>query len=140
VAADGTVLPGLETARTLPAVGVRGAVAGERLEGGRARRLVTVVAAAPAAVAARIARVGVRPGVGVVAVMRHGPEVRLGPAADLGRKWTAAARVLAEPSAVGATYVDVRLPERPVAGGLVGGAGTDAAASSNAQVVVEGLP
>jgi hypothetical protein len=30
----------------------------------------------------------------------------------------AAARVLAEDSASGATYVDVRIPERPVAGGF----------------------
>ena len=140
VAADGTVLPGLEPGRALPAVGVRGAVAGERLEEGRARRLVGVVAAAPAAVGARIGRVGVRPGVGVVVVMRHGPELRLGAAAELSRKWTAAARLLAEPSAVGATYVDVRLPERPVAGGLDGGAGTEADVPAEAQAGVEALP
>ena len=33
-------------------------------------------------------------------------------------KWTAAVRVLADTDAAGATYIDVRLPERPVAGGL----------------------
>ena len=34
-------------------------------------------------------------------------------------KWAAAARVLADRSSSGATYVDLRLPERPAAGGLV---------------------
>ena len=34
------------------------------------------------------------------------------------RKWLAAARVLADPSSAGATYLDVRIPERVAAGGL----------------------
>ena len=33
-------------------------------------------------------------------------------------KWTAAARVLADPSSRGAAYIDLRLPDRPAAGGL----------------------
>ena len=37
---------------------------------------------------------------------------------DARAKWTAAARVLAEPSAAGATYLDLRIPGRVAAGGL----------------------
>jgi cell division protein FtsQ len=33
-------------------------------------------------------------------------------------KWAAAARVLADPSAAGATYLDLRIPGRVAAGGL----------------------
>jgi cell division protein FtsQ len=136
VAADGTVLRGL-AGGDLPRVGVPGAIAGERLEEGRARRLVRVVASAPDPVARRIERVGVRPGVGVVAALRAGPEVRLGAAAGLEEKWTAATAVLADPNTAGASYVDVRLPERPVAGGLPDGAGGPEDEPDNAQAAVE---
>jgi hypothetical protein len=44
--------------------------------------------------------------------------VIFGRPADLSRKWAAAVAVLAERSSAGATYIDVRMPERPVAGGL----------------------
>ena len=35
-------------------------------------------------------------------------------------KWLSLARVLADPSSAGASYVDVRLPERPAAGFAAG--------------------
>jgi hypothetical protein len=50
--------------------------------------------------------------------MRNGPDLIFGDATDLEAKWAAAARVLADASSRGATYVDLRLPERPAAGGL----------------------
>jgi hypothetical protein len=50
--------------------------------------------------------------------MRRGPDLIMGSAERLPAKWTAAARVLSSPSAKGATYIDLRLPERPAAGGL----------------------
>src|SRR5207244_3598756 len=56
---------------------------------------------------------------GLVAYIRSGPEVILGPPVELGFKWTAAAAILADPTSRGASYIDVRLPDRPVAGGLV---------------------
>ena len=37
---------------------------------------------------------------------------------DAAVKWAAAARVLAEPDAAGATYLDLRVPGRVAAGGL----------------------
>jgi hypothetical protein len=53
-----------------------------------------------------------------VVELRDGPEVLFGDADYIAEKWTAAVRVLADGGAAGATYIDVRLPERPVAGGL----------------------
>jgi cell division protein FtsQ len=48
----------------------------------------------------------------------EGPDLIFGDASDARRKWLAAARVLADPSAAGAIYLDVRIPERVAAGGL----------------------
>jgi cell division protein FtsQ len=55
---------------------------------------------------------------GLTAQLVRGPEVYFGDAGRLAAKWTATARVLADPSSKGATYLDVRVPERPAAGGL----------------------
>ena len=55
---------------------------------------------------------------GLEADVRHGPAIIVGDGTRLRAKWIAAARVLGDPGAKGATYVDVRLPERAVAGGL----------------------
>ena len=48
-------------------------------------------------------------------VLRHGLEIRLGRAADLGMKLVIARKVLALVDS-GTTYVDVSVPQRPVAG------------------------
>jgi hypothetical protein len=55
---------------------------------------------------------------GLTLVLRDRFEVRLGTASDLALKLEVARRVLAAIRAVGtpATYVDVAVPERPVAG------------------------
>jgi len=50
--------------------------------------------------------------------MRAGPQLFFGTASRPTAKWTATARVLAEPSSAGAVYLDVRVPERVAAGGL----------------------
>ena len=55
---------------------------------------------------------------GIVIELEDGPEIIFGDADCADEKWTAAVRVLADVDAAGATYIDVRLPERPVAGGL----------------------
>jgi cell division protein FtsQ len=55
---------------------------------------------------------------GLTVRMADGPILYFGAATDLPAKWAAAARVLADPTAEGATYVDVRVPERTAAGGL----------------------
>ena len=80
---------------------------------------MAAAAAAPAPLRPRIERLSEVPVKGLVAYIRSGPEVILGPPVELGFKWTAAAAILADPTSRGASYIDVRLPDRPVAGGLV---------------------
>lgn len=119
VGSGGVMLPDIEPVpRDLPTVDVGALPSGMRLGRGRARRLVAAAAAAPPALLERIERLHEVPGRGLVADMSDGPEVILGSAAELDAKWTAAAAILADETSAGAAYVDVRLPDRPVAGGL----------------------
>jgi cell division protein FtsQ len=116
VAGDGTLLRGSST-RALPIVGVRSTPGGDRLGRGETLGAVRLLAAAPRALRARIARVYRGPR-GLAATMNDGPKLYFGGAARLEAKWGAAAQVLAHRSSRGASYVDLRIPERPVAGGL----------------------
>lgn len=119
VGAGGVLLPDVRPIpRSLPEVAVAALPDGPRLAHGRARRLVAASAAAPLALRERILRLREIPGKGLVAYIRDGPQVILGSAAELRLKWTVAATILADGTSRGASYVDVRLPERPVAGGL----------------------
>jgi cell division protein FtsQ len=118
VAADGTVLSGLPVEGRLPVLEARGAATGGRLTDERALRSLRVIGAAPGAIAARVLRVDQDREAGVVVRLRRGPRLLFGDLTRLGAKWAAATRVLADAQARGATYVDVRLPERPAAGGL----------------------
>ena len=49
--------------------------------------------------------------------LRGGIPVRFGSGSEAAEKWAAAAAVLADPKLDALTYVDVRVPERPAAGG-----------------------
>ena len=116
VAGDGTLLPG-SAARDLPVVGVRATPGGKRLGRGETLGAVHVLAAAPRALRARVARVYRGPR-GLAATMDRGPKLYFGGPARLEAKWGAAAAVLGHRTSQGAAYVDLRVPERPVAGGL----------------------
>ncbi len=116
VTADGRLLRGATPPGDLPVLGLRD-TPGRRVGGAHGRRLLAVLAAAPDPLRrkARRAYLGRQ---GLTVAMRKGPSVYFGTTADLRAKWTAAARVLADPTAEGARYVDVRVPERAAAGGL----------------------
>jgi cell division protein FtsQ len=118
VAADGIILRGVDAPASLPPVELEGGMPRHRLGESDAMRAVTVIAAAPDALASRIEQVRQEGAKGLVADLGDGPQVILGDSGRLEAKWTAATRVLADPAADGAAYIDVRLPERPVAGGL----------------------
>jgi cell division protein FtsQ len=119
VGSGGVMLPDVEPIpRALPAIDVGALPSRMRLGHGRARRMVAAAAAAPPALVERINRLRELPGKGLVAYMSDGPQVILGSAADLGAKWIAAAAILSDGASRGASYIDVRLPDRPVAGGL----------------------
>jgi cell division protein FtsQ len=116
VAADGTLLLGTPTS-ALPVVGVKTPPGGDHVGDAGAQRAIRLLAAAPGPLRGRVARVfrGKR---GLAATVRNGPKLYFGGGERLRAKWSAAAQVLADSSAQGASYVDVRIPERPVAGGF----------------------
>jgi cell division protein FtsQ len=118
LARDGTVLRGVPVEGRLPTVEVEGALRGERLEDPTARRALRIAGGAPAALRRRIESVERRKADGLVVPLRDGPELIFGDASRVRAKWTAAARVLADKAAAGASYIDLRLPGRPAAGGL----------------------
>src|SRR5665213_1684390 len=68
-------------------------------------------------------------GQGLTVAMRNGLLVYFGDASRPHAKWLSLARVLAAPSSAGASYIDVRLPERPAAG-FSSGSAPSAAASA----------
>lgn len=116
VGADGRVLRGSEHG-PLPVVPLRIAPA-NRVGDRDAVEAIAAIAAAPLPLRQRIVRAMVTRDRGLVLDLRDGPELRFGGDERLAAKWAAAAAVLADASSVGATYVDVRYPERPAAGGL----------------------
>ncbi len=118
VAPDGSVLDGTAVRDGVPTVRVGTLPSSGRVASASTRQLVAVAAAAPARLLSRVASIQVERGRGVVAQLQHGPVVVFGHADQLAAKWAAAAAVLAQRSSQGATYIDVRLPLRPVAGGL----------------------
>jgi cell division protein FtsQ len=113
---DGRVLRGMK-ASGLPTLRVRTVPAGERVTDRRTLGALGVAGVAPAELRRRIERLwsGSR---GLTLDLRNGPDLVFGSGSDAARKWTAAVRVLADPSAAGATYLDLRVPERVAAGGL----------------------
>jgi cell division protein FtsQ len=93
---------------TLPPIG--GSVRGASLLGALA-----ILGAAPAQLAHEVTRVYSGPK-GLTIALRGNLLAYFGDASRPHAKWLSLARVLADPSSVGAAYVDVRLPERPAAG------------------------
>jgi cell division protein FtsQ len=116
VAADGTLM---RTTRSdgLPEIAAKAAPGGSRASDADVRRALGVLRVAPAALGGRVRRVYVGPN-GLTAPLRDGPTLYFGGSERLRAKWVAAAVVLADPTSAGATYVDLRVPERPAAGGL----------------------
>jgi cell division protein FtsQ len=116
VAADGTVLGPALLSGSLPVVsGVVEPATGERLREALPVAAVAVLGAAPEALARFVMRVYNGPE-GLTVAMRNGLLVYFGDGSRPHAKWLSLARVLVSPSAAGAWYVDVRLPERPAAG------------------------
>jgi len=76
---------------------------------------LTVLGAAPKALAKSAER-AYSGSKGLTLVMRGGLRVYFGDSSRPHAKWASLVRVLADPGSVGASYVDVRVPERPAAG------------------------
>lgn len=118
VASDGLLLRDVPVTGALPVLTAKTLLPSRQVTAGPAFALVHVVSAAPPALRGRIRSITYRRTGGIVAELRDGPELRFGDDTRIAAKWIAAARVLAAPAARGASYIDLRLPERPAAGGL----------------------
>lgn len=118
VAGDGSLLPGVEVkAGELPGLRVErlpaaGGLSGDPLSEARA------VGAAPAPLRPLIGDVDLSGEYGLVLTMRGGIELRFGTGAGLEQKWAAVAAILADRQLTSIAYLDVRVPERPAAGGV----------------------
>ncbi len=82
---------------------------------------------------------------GLQARLREGLVLRFGDGQRLEAKWLAARAVMRDPGAAAATYIDLRIPARPAAGGLTeaqGGAPASltAVAAADAAAVAAGMP
>jgi cell division protein FtsQ len=116
VAADGVVLgPALLTGSLPTLSGSYQPAPGKRLSDRTLLGSLAVLGAAPAPLARLLARVFSGPK-GLTIAMRSGLLAYFGDASRPHAKWLSLARVLADSSSAGASYVDVRLPERPAAG------------------------
>ncbi|HEU0019466.1 MAG TPA: cell division protein FtsQ/DivIB [Thermoleophilaceae bacterium] len=119
IAGDGSVLAGLSVEGDLPTIELAVAMPQRQLGPGAARDAARVAGMAPPVIARRVDSLSREGGArGVVAELEDGTELIFGMPDQLAAKWAAAIRVLADDEATGATYIDVRIPERPVAGGL----------------------
>jgi cell division protein FtsQ len=116
VTGGGHLLRGLRT-RGLPQVAVKADPGGDRVTDARTLAGLAIAAATPPQLRARTERVASgRQGLEVT--LRDGPRLIFGGRNEARAKWAAAARVLAEPSAQGATYLDLRIGGRVAAGGV----------------------
>jgi cell division protein FtsQ len=146
VAADGAILgPGLLSG-SLPTLEGKG----ENAASGRVRSAallgaLSVLGAAPAPLAKEIERT-YSSSRGLTVALRGGLRVYFGDGSRPRAKWASLSRVLADPSSAGATYVDVRVPERPAAGFAPGTAppststsSEEASSSESAETLAGGL-
>lgn len=117
VSAGGLLLRGVRPESGTPVVRVRRLPVGSRLDDRRTRSAVAVLAGAPSELRGRIERAG-SGSRGLRLELRDGPDLIFGSRTRIEAKWAAATRVLADSSAKGATYLDLRLPEWTAAGGL----------------------
>jgi cell division protein FtsQ len=118
VAGDGTLLRGRVSGANLPAINADALPAGPTVTDPQQLHLLSVLAGAPDAMRRHVERLELER-TQLVAVLRDaGPQIVLGDWSRPRAKWVAAARVLSDDSSAGASYIDVRLPERPAAGGF----------------------
>jgi cell division protein FtsQ len=133
VAADGVILgPGLLSG-SLPTLEGKGENAASGRVGSAALLgALSILGAAPAPFAKEIERT-YSSSKGLTVAMRGGLRVYFGDGSRPNAKWASLARVLADPSSAGATYVDVRVPERPAAGFAPGTAPPSTSTSTSSE-------
>jgi cell division protein FtsQ len=155
VAADGVVLGPAHISGSLPTLAGKTPLStGEHVHNPALLAALSVLGAAPAPLAndVELAYSGPK---GLTVVLHGGLPAYFGDATRPHAKWLSLARVLADASSAGASYIDVRVPERPAAGfppGVTppsssGAAGSEVAGSTSpaqalsesSQALAEGL-
>jgi cell division protein FtsQ len=112
----GLLLDGVRSG-ALPTVTTTAPLQRRRVSDERTLAALSVAAAAPPELRARSERLFYG-GSGMTLELREGPDLIFGSAGDARAKWLAAARVLADESSAGATYLDLRVPKVVAAGGV----------------------
>jgi cell division protein FtsQ len=140
VAADGVVLGPTLLSGSLPALSAGQSaiqpLAGQHVQGTSLLAELAVLGAVPKPLQQYITRVYTSSGgQGLTVAMRSGLLVYFGDAWRPHAKWLSLARVLAAPSSAGATYIDVRVPERPAAGFSSDGALAETTGSTTGQTI-----
>lgn len=121
VAGDGVVLDHTGHAPDgLPSIDADGSGSGEdgTAIGGDALTAARILGAAPKELTDQINSAALDKDYGVTVDFGPGIELRFGDAAGAALKWKALASVLADPKFEGASYIDLSVPDRPVAGGV----------------------
>jgi cell division septal protein FtsQ len=113
---DGILLPNVSARGALPLIALSVPPSGGRLQQAWALGAARLLAAAPSSLLPRLAEAMAVAGHGIVVQVRNGPSLYFGDATQIQAKWSAVLAVLANPGSVGAAYIDVTDPERPVAG------------------------
>jgi cell division protein FtsQ len=131
VAGDGTLLRDVLPSAALPAIVLRIAPGGTHLTG-YAGDEVRLAAAAPGQLLGQLSEVTILASHGLVAQLRNGPSIYFGDSSRLVAKWIAASTMLAGAGSAGPVYIDVTVPERPVAGVGSDGASPSAAGATGA--------
>ncbi|HEX7290041.1 MAG TPA: hypothetical protein VF250_02835 [Conexibacter sp.] len=122
VTSDGTILRDVIAPAALPEIPLRGMPTGARLTERGAVAAVAALGAAPSALRNRVEAVRTTAASGLELQLAHGPLLVFGSGERLAAKWAAAAAVLADPEAAGASAIDVSAPEHPAVAGLPDGA------------------
>jgi cell division protein FtsQ len=114
---SGLLLRDITAPDDIPEIATGAPPVGARVADGKLLSALAVAEAAPVPLRKRTVRIewGAR---GLTTELEAGPPLIFGTADSAVTKWAGAARVLAEPAAAGATYLDLRVPGRVAAGGL----------------------
>lgn len=131
VADDGTALPGVRTSDALPTLQVPDGPEPRRPPSRSLARRLQVLATAPPQLLPQVATVIDDRQLGLVATMRSGLRAIFGAATDLKLKWRSMSAVLAaDDTVLNASYLDLRVPSRPAAGGFVGNSSPQATSTA----------
>lgn len=117
VGAGGLLMRGVRAGDDLPTVEADRLAPGGRVTDRAVLGAVSVLAAAPPELRARV-ELAHSTSRGLVLEMREGPDLIFGGPSRPRAKWAAAVRVLAHHTSAGALYLDLRVPERVAAGGV----------------------